>query len=246
MGPNQTIDPARLPVHIAIIMDGNGRWAKKRGRLRSFGHRAGTDATRRVVRACGELGIKVLTIYVFSWENWRRPSLEVTALMRLLIEMVKKEIRDLNKNNVRLNAIGDLSLLPDKTRETLLWGIEETKNNTGLLLNLAISYSGRKEIVNAVRLAAKDLAVGKLTEKELTEERFADYLYTRQLPDPDLMIRTGGDMRVSNFLLWQIAYTELYVTDVLWPDFKKKDLEAAILSFQNRERRFGKVKETGQ
>ena len=240
------MDKPNIPQHIAIIMDGNGRWAKKRGRLRSFGHRAGTDATRRVVRACGELGIKVLTIYVFSWENWRRPSLEVTALMRLLIEMVKKEIRDLNKNNVRLNAIGDLSLLPDKTRETLLWGIEETKNNTGLLLNLAISYSGRKEIVNAVRLAAKDLAVGKLTEKELTEERFADYLYTRQLPDPDLMIRTGGDMRVSNFLLWQIAYTELYVTDVLWPDFKKKDLEAAILSFQNRERRFGKVKETGQ
>jgi len=238
------IDPGNIPRHIAIIMDGNGRWAKKRGRPRSFGHRAGTDAVRRIVNACGEIGVKILTIYVFSYENWRRPSLEVSALMRLLIEMVKKEIRDLNKNNVKLNAIGDLSLLPEKTRETLLWGIEETKGNTGLVLNLAISYSGRLEIVRAVRMAAADIASGKMQPGDLTEERLSGYLYTAGMPDPDLMIRTGGDLRISNFLLWQLAYTELVITDVLWPDFRKPDLEDAILSYQRRERRFGGVKES--
>ena len=238
------IDPGNIPRHIAIIMDGNGRWAKKRGRPRSFGHRAGTDAVRRIVNACGEIGVKILTIYVFSYENWRRPSLEVSALMRLLIEMVKKEIRDLNKNNVKLNAIGDLSLLPERTRETLLWGVEETKGNTGLVLNLAISYSGRLEIVRAVRMAAADIAAGKLSPDSLTEEKLSGYMYTAGMPDPDLMIRTGGDLRISNFLLWQLAYTEIYVTDVLWPDFRKPDLEAAILSYQRRERRFGGVKES--
>src|SRR3989339_418502 len=233
-----------IPGHIAIILDGNGRWAKKRGRPRSFGHRAGTDATRRIVQYCGELGVRILTIYVFSSENWRRPPLEVTMLMRLLIEMVRKEIRDLNKNNVRLNAIGDLSLLPGKTRQVLLEGIEATSKNTGLLLNLAISYSGRLEIVRAVRLAADDIASGKLLPELLTEEKLSSYLYTAGMPDPDLMIRTGGDLRISNFLLWQLAYTEFYFTPVLWPDFDRSHLDEAIDSFQRRERRFGKIMES--
>jgi undecaprenyl diphosphate synthase len=235
------IDKNRIPEHVAIIMDGNGRWAKQRGFIRTLGHRAGTDSTRRVVKACGELGVKVLTIYVFSWENWKRPSLEVSALMHLLIEMVYKEIDDLNKNNVRLNAIGDLSALPPKTMEAMEYGMKSTAANTGLILNLAISYSGRTEILNAVRLAAIDIASGKLSEKELTEEKFSSLLYTKGMPDPELLIRTGGDMRISNFLLWQLAYTELYVTDTLWPDFDKTHLEEAIAAYQGRERRFGKV-----
>jgi len=243
MAETNSIDKARMPAHIAIIMDGNGRWAKQRGLPRTLGHRAGTDATRRIVRACGELGVKVLTIYVFSYENWKRPSLEVSALMGLLIEMVRREIADLNKNNVKLSAIGDLSMLPKKTREVLLEGIENTSGNTGLLLNLALSYSGRTEILNAVRNVAKDIADLRLKPEELTEERFSDYLYTKGMPDPDLMIRTGGDMRISNYLLWQIAYTELFVTDVLWPDFDQHHLEEAILHYQGRERRFGTVKE---
>ncbi len=240
----QIIDPAHVPAHIAIIMDGNGRWAQKRGLPRTFGHRAGTDAVRRIVRACGDLKVKILTVYVFSYENWKRPSLEVSALMHLLIEMVKKEINDLNKNNVRLNSIGDLTMLPGKTREVLQKGIADTSCNTGLMLNLALSYSGRNEIVQAVRLAAQDIASGKLAPKDLTEEKLSDYLYTKGMPDPDLMIRTGGDLRISNFLLWQLAYTELFITDTLWPDFDRTHLEEAIISYQSRERRFGLVKET--
>jgi undecaprenyl diphosphate synthase len=239
-----SIDPNNIPRHIAIIMDGNGRWAKKRGKHRAFGHRAGTDATRRIVRACGELGVQYLTIYVFSYENWRRPSLEVSALMKLLIEMVRRETADLNRNNVRLNAIGDISMLPDKTREALQEGIRNTSKNTGLVLNLAISYSGRNEIVRAVRLAADDIVKEKVRISDLSEEKLSEYMYTHGMPDPELMIRTGGDMRISNFLLWQLAYTELFVTDVLWPDFDRQHLEAAILAFQRRERRFGGVKET--
>ncbi len=230
-----------IPEHIAIIMDGNGRWAKQRGFIRTLGHRAGTDSTRRVVRACGKLGVKFLTIYVFSWENWKRPSLEVNALMHLLIEMVHKELDDLNKNNVRLNAIGNLEALPAKTREALEFGMKATAANTGLMLNLAISYSGRTEIINAVRNAARDIASGKIGEETITEESFSSYLYTKGMPDPDLLIRTGGDMRISNFLLWQLAYTELYVTDTLWPDFDLPHLEEAIKAFQKRDRRFGKV-----
>jgi undecaprenyl diphosphate synthase len=233
-----------IPEHIAIIMDGNGRWAKQRGFLRTIGHRAGTDSTRRVVKACGELGVKVLTIYVFSWENWKRPSLEVSALMHLLIEMVYRELDDLNKNNVRLKAIGDLTALPAKTFDALEHGMKATETNTGLVLNLAISYSGRTEILNAVRLAAKEIAAGKLSESDLTEDKFSSLLYTKGMPDPELLIRTGGDMRISNFLLWQLAYTELYVTDTLWPDFDKSHLEEAIVAYQSRERRFGKVKES--
>jgi len=238
------LDKEKIPQHIAIIMDGNGRWAKQRGLIRIIGHRAGTDSTRRVVKACGELGVKVLTIYVFSWENWKRPSLEVSALMHLFIEMVHKELDDLNKNNVRLQAIGNMAALPEKTREALEFGVKATAKNTGLILNLAISYSGRTEIINAVKILAKEIAEGKLAESDLTEEKFSSCLYTKGLPDPELLIRTGGDMRISNFLLWQLAYTELYVTETLWPDFDKPHLEEAIATYQGRERRFGKVKES--
>jgi len=242
-GKNGRLDPNNIPKHIAVIMDGNGRWAKKKGKLRTFGHRKGTDATRKIVRSCGELGVKILTIFVFSSENWLRPIREVSFLMKLLIEMVKIEVRNLNKNNVRLNAIGDVSLLPEKTRQVLFDGIRETAENTGLLLNLAVSYSGRSEILQAVGKISEEISAGTLEVKDLTDEKFSEYLYTKGMPDPDLMIRTGGDFRISNFLLWQMAYTELFVTDTLWPDFTPKHLEEAIISFQNRERRFGRVVE---
>lgn len=232
-----------IPRHIGIIMDGNGRWAKQRGLLRSAGHRAGTDATREIVRACGELGVSYLTIYVFSAENWGRPVTEVSRLMDLLVEMIKKEIINLNENNVRLQAIGDLSRLPSKTRKALLDGIEKTKDNSGLTLNLAISYGGRAEIVQAAKLFALEAVKDPSLVDQLDETMFSKYLSTAQIPDPELIIRTGGDMRISNFLLWQAAYSELYVTDTLWPDFNKDSLVAAIEDFSKRDRRFGKVKE---
>lgn len=232
-----------IPCHIGIIMDGNGRWARQRGLLRSAGHRAGTDATREIVRVCGELGVSYLTIYVFSAENWGRPITEVSRLMDLLVEMTKKEINNLNANNVRLQAIGDLTRLPSKTRNALITGIEKTKDNSGLTLNLAISYGGRSEIVRAARLFAKEAVKKPSMIDSLDEDTFSRYLFTAQIPDPELIIRTGGDIRISNFLLWQSAYSELYVTDTLWPDFNKESLIAAIEDFNNRDRRFGKVKE---
>jgi undecaprenyl diphosphate synthase len=232
-----------VPVHIGIILDGNGRWAKARGLPRTAGHRAGTDATRRIVRACGELGVKYLTIYVFSSENWGRPRHEVSMLMDLLVEMTRREIRELNKNNVRLHTIGDLSRLPPKTRKELLAGIEATKGNTGLNLVLAVSYGGRAEIVEGVKRFARDALANPSVIDSLTEESFRGFLYTAAFPDPDLIIRPGGENRTSNFLLWQSAYAELYFTDVLWPDFDKNRLEEAIADFNKRERRFGKVKE---
>ena len=232
-----------VPAHIGIIMDGNGRWAKSRGLPRTAGHRAGTDATRNIVRACGELGVNYLTIYVFSAENWGRPRQEVAMLMDLLVEMTRREIRDLNKNNVRLHAIGDLSRLPPKTRAELVAGIEATKGNTGLNLVLAVSYGGRAEIIEGVKKFARDALKNPSVIDGLNEESFKSYLYTAAFPDPELVIRTGGDKRMSNFLLWQSAYTELYITDVLWPDFDKACLEQAIADFNKRERRFGKVKE---
>jgi undecaprenyl diphosphate synthase len=224
-------------------MDGNGRWARQRGLLRSAGHRAGTDATREIVRVCGELGVSYLTIYVFSAENWGRPITEVSRLMDLLVEMTKKEINNLNANNVRLQAIGDLTRLPSKTRKALITGIEKTKDNSGLTLNLAISYGGRSEIVRAARLFAREAVKNPSMIDSLDEDGFSSYLFTAQIPDPELIIRTGGDIRISNFLLWQSAYSELYVTDTLWPDFNKESLIAAIEDFNNRDRRFGKVKE---
>jgi undecaprenyl diphosphate synthase len=232
-----------VPKHIAIILDGNGRWAKSRGQLRTAGHRAGTDATREIVRACGELGVSYLTIYVFSTENWGRPRIEVSMLMDLLVEMVKREIRDLNKNNVRLHAIGDLTKLPPKTRAELLNGIESTKGNTGLNLVLAVSYGGRAEIIDAAKRFARDACKDPGIIDRLTEDAFKSYLYTSAFPDPELIIRTGGEKRISNFLLWQTAYAELYLTDVLWPDFDRRCLVSAIDDFNKRERRFGKVKD---
>ncbi|MDR0307111.1 MAG: isoprenyl transferase [Chitinispirillales bacterium] len=232
-----------IPRHIGIIMDGNGRWARGRGLPRTAGHRAGTDATRAIVRACGELGISYLTIYVFSAENWGRPRIEVSMLMDLLVEMTRKEIKSLNENNVRLKAIGGLERLPAKTRAELKKGIEETSGNTGLTLILAISYGGRMEIVNAARAFAQDALDNPKLIDTLDENSFSGYLYTKDIPDPELIIRTGGDCRISNFLLWQAAYSELYITDTLWPDFNKEALISAIEDFNKRDRRFGKVKE---
>lgn len=231
----------KIPKHIGIIMDGNGRWAKKRGLPRPFGHRAGTDATRNIVRACGELGVSHLTIYVFSAENWGRPETEVSLLMDLLVEMIGREVKDLNRNNVRLHAIGNLSRLPEKPRNELLNGIERTKSNTGLNLILAISYGGRSEIVDAAKAIAREAIADPTLIERLDEKLFSSYLYTAPYPDPELVIRTGGDKRISNFLLWQSAYTELYITDVLWPDFSRDELVKAIEDFSTRERRFGKI-----
>jgi len=224
-------------------MDGNGRWARKRFQPRIMGHRAGTKATRRIVEACGEIGVKYLTIYVFSSENWERPLPEVNALMDLLVEMIHQEVEDLMKNNVRLQALGSLSKLPPRTRQELEWGIEKTKGNTGLTLNLAISYGGREEIVDACRRIASEAKDGKLDPASIDESMLAKHLYLPGVPDPELLIRTGGDVRISNFLLWQIAYTELYVTPVLWPDFDKDELLKAIEEYHGRQRRFGKVLE---
>ena len=231
-----------VPKHIGIIMDGNGRWAKKRGLPRAMGHRKGTKATHNIVEACGELGVSYLTIYVFSAENWGRPDSEVHLLMELLVEMIHKEIDELNKKNVRLHAIGDLIKLPANTYAELVKGIEETSNNSGLNLILALSYGGRDEIVNAAKSFAADTIKDPSLIDKLDEDAFQKYLYTSSFPDPELIIRTGGEKRISNFLIWQIAYSELYITDTLWPDFNKDCLVEAIEDFNNRERRFGKVK----
>lgn len=222
-------------------MDGNGRWARKRGLPRIMGHKAGTEATHKIVKACGELGVSYLTIYVFSAENWGRPKTEVTFLMDLLVEMIHKEIAELNENNVKLSAIGDISRLPRKTYEELLKGIDDTSRNTGLNLILAISYGGRDEIVHAVKKFAQTALKTPSLIDQLTEKQFSEYLFTASFPDPELIIRTGGEMRISNFLLWQAAYAELYISDVLWPDFNKDHLVTAIEDYSKRERRFGKV-----
>ncbi|MBD3420331.1 MAG: isoprenyl transferase [Chitinivibrionales bacterium] len=231
----------KVPEHICIIMDGNGRWARKRGLPRSMGHRAGTNATREVVRACGDLGVTYLTIYVFSHENWGRPAKEVTLLMDLLVEMIKKEIAELDTNNVRLHAIGDLAKLPLKSRGALETGIAKLQHNTGLNLVLAVSYGGRAEIVKAAQEFARHACENPSRIEELDERLFSSFLYTRDIPDPELLIRTGGEMRISNFLIWQCAYTEFYITDTLWPDFNKEALMYAIDDYNRRERRFGKV-----
>ena len=233
----------KLPRHIAIIMDGNGRWAKKRGLPRIAGHRDGVKSVRDVVEACGEMGIGVLTLYTFSTENRRRPVEEVSALMKLLLRTLQIEIEELNKNNVRLMTVGDIQNLPNEAGEGILDGIEATRHNTGLILNLALNYGGREEIVSAVRRIAAQVREGKLRPESIDGETIRSYLYTSELPEPDLLIRTSGEFRLSNFLLWQLAYTEIYITDVLWPDFRRMDLYAAIEDFQKRERRFGKVSE---
>ena len=233
----ETLDPARLPVHIAIIMDGNGRWAKKRSMPRVAGHRAGVDPVRTCVETCARLGVDSLTLYAFSVENWKRPRAEVETLWRLLRFYLKHELNELMRNNVRFQAIGRIEQLPDIIRRDLQETIDATAKNTGLRLNLAINYGGRAEIVDAVRAMVDKARRGEAVD--VTEESLSAHLYTASLPDPDLLIRTSGEMRVSNFLLWQIAYAELYVTETLWPDFSRADLLTAILEFQRRERRFG-------
>jgi len=232
-----------LPRHVAIIMDGNGRWARQRGLDRVEGHREGIHSVRAVVEACGALGIEVLTLYTFSTENWKRPRREVVALMRLLIRTVQTEVDELDKNNVRLRTIGRLEDLPRYAQRAIRRAIERLRDNTGLLLVLALSYSSRLEIADAARRLAEDVAAGRVKPGQINPDLFARYLQTADLPDPDLLIRTSGEMRLSNFLLWQLAYTELYITDILWPDFRKKEFYAAIEEYQHRERRFGMVSE---
>jgi undecaprenyl diphosphate synthase len=232
-----------LPEHIAIIMDGNGRWAKKYGKPRVFGHRNGVKAVRESSESCAELGVKYLTLYAFSTENWNRPKMEVNALMALLVETLRKEVETLNKNNIRLNAIGDLEHLPKKSYNALLECIENTKTNDRMTLTLALNYSSRSEILNAVRTIAKEVRSEKLDVEEIDEKVLEEHLYTKNLPDPELMIRTSGEKRISNYLLYQMAYTELYFTDIYWPDFRREDLYKAIIDFQQRERRFGKTSE---
>ncbi len=232
-----------LPKHLAIIMDGNGRWAKQQGRLRVFGHENGTKAVRRTIETCAELGITHLTLYAFSTENWNRPKLEVEALMRLLVSSLKKELKQLVKNNIKLQAIGNLDSLPKRAQKELFEVIDKTKNNTHMTLTLALSYGAREEIKNAVKELCHKVKNNIISLETIDESIINQHLYTQNLPDVDLLIRTSGEHRISNFLLWQIAYAELYFTDVLWPDFSKEHLYEALINYQNRERRFGKTSE---
>ncbi len=233
------LDPERLPRHVAIIMDGNGRWAKNRGLSRVLGHQKGADAVREVVEASRELGIPWLTLYAFSEENWKRSSFEVNTLMELLERFLKKELAGLLKHNIRLRSIGRISRLPDRTRAALQEAIDKTSHNTAMTLTLALSYGGRQEILDAAKAIALLVSSGSLSAQEIGEEMFSKHLYNSEAPDPDLLIRTGGEFRVSNFLLWQIAYTELYVTSVYWPDFHRAHYLEALRDYQRRERRFG-------
>lgn len=237
------IDLNKLPRHIAVIMDGNGRWAKQHGKPRIFGHKNGVTSVREVTEAAAELGVEYVTLYAFSTENWNRPKLEVSALMRLLVETLSNEINTLNKNNIRLQAIGDLSKLPDITYKALIAGIEKTKNNNRMTLVLALNYSGRWEVTEAVKALADKVQTGELSAEDITPSSVDDYLSTKGIPDPELLIRTSGELRISNFLLWQIAYSELYFTNTFWPDFRKGNLYKAIIDYQGRERRFGKTSE---
>ena len=230
-----------LPRHIAVIMDGNGRWAQRRGMPRIAGHRAGRHAVRETVRTCAELGIEALTLYTFSRENWKRPSYEVHALWRFLEEVLRTEFLELSENNVRLIASGDLPRIPSSTKRALDAAQEDLSQNTGLILNLALSYGGRDEIVRAARRFAEDVREGRMKPEEMSESLFQTYLFAPELPDPDLLIRTSGEMRLSNFLLWQAAYSEIVVTSTLWPDFRKRHLYEAIAEYQERSRRFGGV-----
>ncbi len=243
MASIEQINKEKLPRHIAIIMDGNGRWAKKYGKHRVFGHRSAVKSVREVTEGAAELGIKYLTLYAFSKENWDRPKLEVNALMQLLVSTIRKEAETLQKNQIRLQAIGDIANLPPKGQEELKQAIDLTHNNERMTLILALSYGGRWELKEAIKEISDKVKSGILQKDEITEDLISAHLNTAGIPDPELMIRTSGEMRISNFLLWQLAYTELYFTQTLWPDFRKKDLYDAIVSYQNRERRFGKISE---
>ncbi|MDP3013428.1 MAG: isoprenyl transferase [Candidatus Subteraquimicrobiales bacterium] len=230
-----------LPQHIAIIMDGNGRWAKKQSLPRIAGHRKGAKVTHEIIKAAAEIKIKYLTLYTFSTENWKRPKKEVTSLMNLLKETLKKELEELNKNNVKLNVLGNLEELPDSTRKCFEDAILTTSNNSGLILNLALNYGGRQELVDAIKKIVKDALVGKIEPETISSETVSNYLYTANIPDPELLIRTSGELRLSNFLTWQSIYTELWVTQTLWPDFSPNEFYEAIYDFQQRKRRFGEI-----
>jgi undecaprenyl diphosphate synthase len=235
------IDIKRLPRHIAIIMDGNGRWAQEKGQDRLYGHFHGVESVRNIVEGSAELGIEYLTLYAFSTENWDRPVNEVTGLMELLVETIRKEVPTLNKNNIRLHVIGDMSMLPEYAKKALEEALSLTSQNTGLNLVMALSYSSRWELVNAVKRIAEEVQAGKVDPASINQDTLEKYLVTSELPDPELMIRTSGEYRISNFLLYQLAYAELYFTSTRWPDFRKEHLYEAILDFQKRERRFGKT-----
>ena len=237
------IDMERLPKHIAIIMDGNGRWAKQRGKARVFGHKNGVKSVREVTESCAEIGVEYLTLYAFSTENWNRPAIEVNALMELLVLTIGREVKTLQKNNIRLNAIGNISNLPNKTEKALRKAIEDTKNNTRMTLTLALSYGSREEIYNAFIKMHQDIQNHQVALEQLNPDSIRNYLYTSNIPDPELLIRTSGEYRISNFLLWQIAYSEFIFTEKLWPEIEKNDLYEYIYQFQQRERRFGKISE---
>jgi len=237
------IQTEKLPQHLAIIMDGNGRWAKKQGLLRVIGHENGTKSVREVVEASAEIGIKNLTLYAFSTENWKRPKIEVQTLMKLLVKSLKKEIETLQKNNIKLLAIGNLKDLPKKAYSELLEVVDKTKNNSHMTLTLALSYGSREEIISVIKTLSDKVKNNIISTESIDESIINKHLYTQNLPDVDLLIRTSGEHRISNFLLWQIAYAELYFTDILWPDFTKQDLYEALINYQNRERRFGKTSE---
>ena len=243
MNLENEINKDKLPKHLAIIMDGNGRWAKQQGKLRAFGHENGTKSVRTTVEACAKLGIEYLTLYAFSTENWNRPKLEVEILMKLLISSLKKELKTLQENNIKLHAIGNLNSLPTSVKKELLEVIDKTKNNSKMTLSLALSYGSRDEIINAVKNISEKVKNNIISIDTIDESIINQHLYTQNIPDVDLVIRTSGEHRISNFLLWQIAYAEFYFTEVLWPDFKEKELIKAIISYQNRERRFGKTSE---
>ena len=237
------IDLSKLPKHIATIMDGNGRWAKSQGHMRVFGHKKGVKSVREITEGCAELGVQFLTLYAFSTENWQRPKFEVNALMTLLVDTIGNEMKTLQDNNIKLNAIGDLEKLPKKTHNALIKGIEETKDNNRMTLTLALNYSSRWELTQTMKKIAEKVKNGTLEPDAIDADTIQNHLETHNIPDPELMIRTSGELRISNYLLWQLAYSELYFTDVLWPDFRKPDLYTAILDFQNRERRYGKTSE---
>ncbi|MCB9245506.1 MAG: isoprenyl transferase [Flavobacteriales bacterium] len=243
MSSTSPVKPEHLPQHIAVIMDGNGRWAKKQGKIRIFGHQHGVRAVREIAEGCAELGIKYLTLYAFSTENWNRPKFEVNALMGLLVKTIRQETETLQKNSIRLEAIGDRSHLPQDCQRELDEAIEATRSNDRMTLILALSYSSKWDILNAVRSIAHEVKLGKLEPEAIDEDLISSFLTTRDYPNPELMIRTSGEQRISNFLLWELAYSEFYFTDVLWPDFRKEHLIEALKEYQNRERRFGKTSE---
>ena len=236
------LDKDKIPKHIAIIMDGNGRWAKARNLPRTLGHKAGVETIRRIIKECDRLGVNYLTLYAFSTENWKRPKDEVNALMKLLVEYLRKEFKELNKNNVVINHIGDISKLPEICQEELVLAYEKTKNNTGVVLNLALNYGGRDEILHAIKNMYKEVECGEIALDDINDKTFSKFLYTEDMPDPDLIIRPSGEQRLSNFLLWQCAYSEFWYSSINWPDFKENDLQKAIFDYQNRDRRFGAIK----